>query len=373
MQIKAILIMSLLLTNCAKSAKDAQILWQQPTKLPADGTQANLGVAGGLVGLLNGQLLIAGGANFPDGLPWDGGKKTYQSRAYLYHIEADQLILNKEFSLAEEIAYSANYSDGTFLYSAAGENKDGASDQVFRFSLDAQNELHRDTLAPLPLPLTNAGLVVIAEQLFLVGGENADTVSDKVYVLNIQEKAWKTFLTLPYPISNAVVVSNNKDRFYIAGGRKRNLNAKSDMYNELFEVDLQNKTISTIGKLPLALAAGTGVYMHDQVILFGGDDARTFHQVEEAIAKINNTEDPVQKDSLIVAKNSLQANHPGFGQQVIAFDIKAKQWRDLEKINGQSPVTTTAVLSDDLILIPSGEIRAGVRTDQILIGRVKVK
>ncbi|MGH2622186.1 MAG: Kelch repeat-containing protein [Sphingobacterium sp.] len=363
--------MTVLLTNCAKLPKNPEITWEQSITLPAEAAQVNLGVAGPMVGVLNGQLLIAAGANFPNGFPWDGGKKAYQKKAYLYRIAGDHLILNKEFALEKEIAYSANYSDGKFLYAAAGENQQGPTNQVFRFNLDTQNVLHRDTLAPLPLPLTNAGLVVDREHLYLVGGENASLVSDQVYVLNPEEKAWKKFLTLPYPISNAVVVSNKKGKFYIAGGRKRNLNAKSDLYQELFEVDLLNKTINAIAQLPVALAAGTGVYWDEHVILFGGDDARTFHQVEEAIGKINTTSDPQQKDSLIAAKNLLQVNHPGFRQQVIAFDVKTKQWKDLGKMNGLSPVTTTAVLSDEVILIPSGEIRAGVRTDQILIGRVK--
>jgi hypothetical protein len=36
------------------------------------------GFAGCFAGLSGGRLLVAGGANFPDGvMPWDGGKKTW--------------------------------------------------------------------------------------------------------------------------------------------------------------------------------------------------------------------------------------------------------------------------------------------------------
>ena len=373
MQKKAILIMTVLITGCVKSPKDTEILWKEPIKLPGVGVQANLGVAGPIVGIINGQLLIAAGANFPNGYPWEGGKKVYQKTAYLYSVAGDQLQLISEFPWVEEIAYCANFSDGEYLYSAGGEDQKGATNQVFKFSLHAQNKLHCDTLPQLPIPLTNAALVAIDAHLYIIGGENAAAVSDKIYILNTEDETWKTYIDLPYPISNAVVVSNKKDKIYIAGGRKRNLNAKSDLYDELLEVDIPSGIITSIAKLPNALAAGTGVYFDDQVILFGGDDAGTFHQVEDALAKINSTSDPVEKDSLIAAKNQLQVNHPGFRQEVIAYDLKGKQWKELGKIVGLSPVTTTAVLKDNLVVIPSGEIRAGVRTDQILIGQVKMK
>ncbi len=373
MQTKAILVITMLITACVKPQDNAEILWGESNKLPAEGSQVNPGVAGPVVGVINGQLLIAGGANFPDGLPWEGGKKAYQRSAYLYTISDNQLHLNSEFALSEGFAYSANYSDGDCLYSAGGEDEEGAIDQVYAYRLNDENRLIRDTLAHLPMNLTNGGLVAIDNHLYFIGGENSEMVSDKIYFLdfNGEEVGWKNYLSLPYPISNAVVVSNKKDKIYIAGGRKKNLNAKSDIYDELLEIDIPSRTIASIAKLPRALAAGSGVYFQDQIILFGGDDASTFHQVEDALAKIGTTSDQTKKDSLIAAKNQLQVKHPGFRKEVISFDIKNKQWKELGQIPDLSPVTTTAVLNDHLIIIPSGEIRAGVRTDQILVGTIK--
>ena len=39
-----------------------------------DGTP-NLGVGGPLIGVLGNRLVIGGGANFPDGAPWQGGSR----------------------------------------------------------------------------------------------------------------------------------------------------------------------------------------------------------------------------------------------------------------------------------------------------------
>ena len=45
--------------------------WQSIDSLPTP----NIGVAGAFSGVHNGAMVVAGGANFPNGMPWEGGKK----------------------------------------------------------------------------------------------------------------------------------------------------------------------------------------------------------------------------------------------------------------------------------------------------------
>lgn len=373
MQNAAILIITMILTGCVKSPHETKILWKESSRLPAEDGKAHLGLAGPLVGVIDDQLLIAGGANFPQDFPWNGGEKIYQRSAYLYSIKDDQIDLKSEMSLATAIAYSATFSDGSNLYTVGGENENGAVDLVYKYRLDAENELTRESLAHLPIKLTNGGLIATDDHLYFIGGENSEMVSDKIYRLQLSADGskWETFLSLPYPVSNAVVVTDKNDRIYVSGGRKKNPNAKSDIYDELIEVNIPSRTVKAIANLPRVLAAGTGIYWHDQIIFFGGDDASTFHQVEEILAQINKTANAIEKDSLMATKNQLQQNHPGFRKEIIAFDLKNRQWKEFGKLPGLSPVTTTAVLHNNLFIIPSGEIRAGVRTDQILIGLIK--
>ena len=53
------------------------------------------------------------------------------------------------------------------------------------------------------------------------------------------------------------------------------------------------------------------------------------------------------------------------------MNLKDEKWQSAAVILGESPVTTTAILYDNTIVIPSGEIRAGVRTNQILSGKMQ--
>lgn len=47
--------------------------WTELPELPE--LPAQLGVAGPFAGVSNDALIVAGGTNFPNGAPWDGGGK----------------------------------------------------------------------------------------------------------------------------------------------------------------------------------------------------------------------------------------------------------------------------------------------------------
>ena len=52
------------------------IQWQVATELPPLENQIkSLGFAGPIAGVIKDKLVIAGGANFPDAMPWLGGRK----------------------------------------------------------------------------------------------------------------------------------------------------------------------------------------------------------------------------------------------------------------------------------------------------------
>jgi N-acetylneuraminic acid mutarotase len=60
------------------------------------------------------------------------------------------------------------------------------------------------------------------------------------------------------------------------------------------------------------------------------------------------------------------AAHPGFSKDVLLYNVQTNKWSKIGTIPFDSPVTTTAFKWGKRIYIPSGEIRAGVRTPHIL-------
>ena len=88
---------------------------------------------------------------------------------------------------------------------------------------------------------------------------------------------------------------------------------------------------------------------------------------------ISNEKDEIKKQELVEQKNKLQMAHPGFKPDVLLYNTVTDEWQKLADIPFAVPATTAAVVWDNCVFIPSGEIKAGVRTPQILLGKIKIK
>ena len=64
----------------AQKSKVKSIQWDIAGVLPSTNGKA-LGFAGPVVGVSNDVLIVGGGSNFPDSMPWLGGKKRYYDDA----------------------------------------------------------------------------------------------------------------------------------------------------------------------------------------------------------------------------------------------------------------------------------------------------
>ncbi|TCV09867.1 hypothetical protein EDC17_103923 [Sphingobacterium alimentarium] len=371
---KKTLFFLLCIVNMGFYVKDQRdrIDWLVGEVLPESNGKKNIGVAGPITGIIDDKLIIMGGANFPDKMPWDGGIKAYQKAYYVYQISADgQLELISTSYNVDSLAYSANVSDQGFIYAVGGERNGLATTDVVRISL-RNEQLVMENLPSLPIALTNGSAAIIKGYLYFVGGENSDLVSKRIYRLNLKSpnEAWEDFVDLPAPVSHSISLAAQDANLIVIGGRKRNTNAKSDIYKTVYSIDVKTKKLNQLPTLPEPLAAGTAVNYKGNLIVIGGDNGETFHQVEQLIADINTSSDEESKNRLIKEKNALQSSHPGFSKKVYQLKQGQQKWELLHLDSGESPVTTTALLKDNLIIIPSGEIKAGVRTNQILIGKI---
>jgi hypothetical protein len=81
-------------TNDMLSDVPPQLQWSVLHSLPvANGHTKQAGLAGPIVGVSQNVLMIAGGANFEDALPWEGGKRSI-SMTFMYYTK----ILTRHFS-----------------------------------------------------------------------------------------------------------------------------------------------------------------------------------------------------------------------------------------------------------------------------------
>ncbi|MEJ8818681.1 Kelch repeat-containing protein [Lacibacter sp. H407] len=351
----------------AQKKQELKLQWTVAAELPVTGNgQTALGFAGMVAGVYSNKLIIAGGANFPDAMPWNGGKKKYYDDVYVYAKKGNRFVLQQQTKLSFSIAYAASYTTAKGIVFAGGENENGLSKNVYLFTINKAT-VTTASLPDLPFAVTNASITAIDNKVYLAGGETAKEASNQFLVLDLNNTAggWKQLPQLPKSVSHTVLLVKGNDLFLI-GGRKKNNNGISDLYSSVFEFNIQTSQWTEKQQLPYALSAGTGAVYQNKILLFGGDKGATFHRTEELIAAINNSKDENEKQLLTEGKAKLQAAHPGFSKEMLAYDIANNIWQVIGTTPYETPVTTTAVQWNDCFIIPSGETKAGVRSPLIL-------
>lgn len=338
----------------------------------------SLGLAGVLAGVSNEMLIVGGGSNFPDGMPWLGGKKRYYDELYVFRKnDPDSLMLSKRSTLPFSLAYAASCSTSKGVIVAGGENEKGVSSKVLLLRWkETVHDVDVSELPDLPVAATNASAVALGNTVYISGGDMGQGVSDLFLSLDLDHigAGWSRLPSLPRPVSHAVMVvqsDGSNDYIYLIGGRRRNPGSKTDFYSSTFRFGLKKRQWEEKRSLPYALSAGTGAALgRGSIILFGGDNGAAFHRTEELILSISHEKDSARKMLLSEEKIRAQSTHPGFCRQVLMYNTKSDEWTSIGCIPGHSPVTTTAVKWDHQVIIPGGEIRAGVRTPNILSAKI---
>lgn len=390
--ITTIILSFILLNNQSASAQRNKesvrdsLLWDTKNELPTPikGTQ-HLGLAGAVIGISNDRLIVAGGANFPNGLPWQGGKKAFHKEIYVAQMGGENQLEWESVRplLPTPLAYSANVPFQNGFITLGGEDYNGAIRRVSNWVWDEKkSNLVESKFPDLPKPLTNATAAVFNNHLYAIGGENQNGPSDAVWFLDLNQKGkgWQNGPKLPLATSHAsAVVQANGDKLqlFLIGGRAKTATGVSDLYNQVLQLNTQegkwiNKSPITIGgqAIPALSAASTIASGSTYILVFGGDDGQIFHQIETYDQKINSAKSEEEKAVLKLKKNGLIENHKGFSKNVLLYNSITDSWTKLEDLP-YSPVTTTAVKWREHIIIPSGEVQPGIRTPTILIGTPK--
>ena len=363
----------------AQSQKVISIEWKTIAELPSFNNQSkSIGVAGPIVGVINNKLIVAGGANFPEKMPWQGGKKAYYNNIAIFQKEKEQVFQEAiQTSLASNIAYAANCSTPFGIVFAGGENELGLSDKVYLLKWDeASNNLLQTKLPDLPVKTTNGSLVCIDKILYFLGGETLVNTTNQFFSLNLNKinDGWTMLPAIPKPLSNTVVVAqylNGQKQIYLMGGRAKQKNGISDFSSDVYSFDIHLKRWDKKKSLPYPISAGTGAVVTEKyILLFGGDRGEQFNKVERTISSINLEKDELRKENLITIKNKLLESHPGFSNEILLYNTQKNVWVSNGFIPFNTSVTTNVVQWGDEIIIPSGEIKAGVRTPIIVSAKI---
>jgi len=365
----------------SQKTKITNVEWKKAAQLQnADGS-LSLGFAGPINGVSNSVLIVAGGANFPDKMPWEGGKKHYSNEIHVLEKTEDGFHWNKKVTntLPEPIAYPGNITTNKGIVYVGGENENGLSNKAFILNWNAdKNKVETKSLPDFPLAITNIALTHSGNIVYAIGGDEAKQSSDLVFSidLNAEKPEWKSLTKLPFALANSVSVIQN-DTIYVIGGRTKTPSGISDLHNITLAFDLKKETWETRanicdGKETTNFSAGAGVAVgNEYILILGGDNGTTFHKIETFLSQIAKASSEEEKMKLIAEKNILNTTHKGFYNAILLYNTHTNKWSKIGELPFLAQVTTTATIWNDKVVLSNGEIKPGIRTPDVMLGTIK--
>ncbi len=392
----------------AKPEKMQELLeWSELPQLPpAEGQETQIGVAGPFAGVHNDALIVAGGANFPASVPWkklpDGS-----SPAKVYHDDIFVLVkageqndwVSTNVKLPRPLAYGVSIStaDGIICIGGTDGKQCYADVFVIKWDPDSKRVSVDTTIVPaMPAPLAFMSGAMADGVVYVAGGQETlkDAAATKhFWALNLSapkpdgeeedEAKWEELDPWPGPARVLPVVAAQSDGLdnciYVFSGRDIMPSKIDHVLTDAYRYNPKKaaseskgwKKLADCGKFtkdsdPISVMAGTGIKSGaNHIVFFGGARGDIHIELAKLGMDIAAETDAARAAALVQKKNLILDSHPGFSREIIAYHTITDTWVKMGDLPRTSQVTTTAVEWGKWIVIPSGEIRPGVRTPQI--------
>ncbi len=397
------------------AAEGSKLTWKALPDLPG-----KLGVAGPFAGAHNGALIVAGGANFPEGVPWRPTAEGYNSPK-VYYDTIDVItpdgdgykVVTSETKLPQVIGYGVSIPTNDGLICIGGEWKENVRDEAAKkyettdhlsakvFMLSHENGgITVDTNFPdLPKATTVASGALVGDKIYIAGGDSGEGATKNFWVLDLAKHGsddfkWEEKKPWAGPARTHLIAASQSDGaadcLYIFSGRMKDESGQWHMLADAHKFNPKTDKWTDIqpkgDTQPRCVMAGTATAIGANSILIFGGDANTqrfitLQGLKEQRAAANQAGNTQAADTLGAELQKIQDEHNGFSRDILIFNTITGKWREFAKFKEDSRsatapgatdqvtigshVTTTAVKWGNSIIIPSGESSPGIRTPNI--------
>lgn len=344
----------------ACGSREPQAAAWEPLPGIAPGTPYGLGVSALYAGTIEGALVAAGGANFPEVPAADGGAKRCYDEIWRLSDGASEWRCIGRLPLPA--AYGATYAVPGGLLLAGGASAQGTLDAVWSLRIAGDSAV----VAPgptLPTPVEQGAAAQRDGVLYLAGGvANGAPVRDLFACdMRAAEPCWRSVAQLPEPLVQPVAFAA-PGRIYIWGGYNP-VEKRAVDYG--YRYDAADGTWSRIagvpdgGTLTGAAAAVVGREGAERLIVTGGVDREIF----TAALRMAPEEGP--------AYLSQPAEAYRFRRQTAIFDAGDERWTELAPMPECARAGAALVATPQGLVLLNGEEKPGVRSPRI--GRINLK
>jgi N-acetylneuraminate epimerase len=307
------------------------------------------GFAWPFAGVSGAALIVAGGANFPDKRPWEGGTKVWYDKVFV--LEKPEGQWRAAGKLKAPIGYGVSLPTPSGILCIGGSDADRHFDEVFTLEWSG-GRVNQPPHSKLPQPVANSCGAVANDVVYLAGGIATPTATkalDTFYScdLRAKQRKWSSLPTWPGRERMLAMAGAHDGAFYLFGGCALKAGADGKPEREWlrdayrFKPGEGWKRIADLPRVAVAAPSPAPV-VNGKLLVIGGDDG----------AQINTP----------------PTEHKGFPRTVLAYHPASDRWETLGEVPF-SLVTTPAVAWRDHIVIPGGEARPGVRSTEVWSAR----
>jgi N-acetylneuraminate epimerase len=329
-------------TTFAAAAQSASLdlKWSQLPPLPD-----RLGVAGAFAGQSGGTLLVAGGANFPDKMPWEGGQKVWHDS--VYGLDKTNGAWQLAGKLPRPLGYGVSLTTQRGVLCIGGSDAERHHAEVFPLRYE-QGKLTTESLPSLPLPLANGAGALVGELACVSGGSEKpgeQSALNRFFALDLQRTAagWREVEPCPGEARILAAAAAWQGSFYLVGGtalRPSNGAVKRNYLRDAWRFT-PGKGWAQLPDLPrpCVAAPSPAPVTGSRLLLVGGDDGSLtgFQPLDQ---------------------------HPGFPRRILALDLAQGRWTEWDGLPA-ARATLPAVQWNGIFVLPSGEMRPGVRSPEV--------
>lgn len=302
------------------------------------------GFAGPFAGVSHGVVLVGGGANFPDKKPWEGGKKVWYDTVFALQPEGEWKVVGQ---LPRPLGYGICVTHRDTVVCVGGS--DAQNHYAKSFLLNWKDgKLVTSSLPPLPKPLANGSGALVGNVLYVAGGQerpDSKTASRSVYRLDLaaSKPKWEEIEPLPGVGRIFPVAASFEGAFWVISGAEliegKDKTVVRRYLKDSYRFD-PDSGWKRIADLPAAVVAAPSPAPSDErgFYLLGGDNGK----------------------QVVTPPNE----HRGFSDTLLRYDSKNDLWIEERKLPF-ARVTVPVVPWKDGWLIPSGEVRPGVRSPEV--------
>ncbi|MFC1601342.1 sodium transporter, partial [Candidatus Sumerlaeota bacterium] len=403
--------------------------WNELPELPpAPGQAIQPGLAGAFTGVHqdpdgvhDDALIVAGGANFPDGLPWsklpDGSspKKIFHRDIYVLLKKGDTY----EWKIAD-VTLQAGYSYGVSistkdgLLCLGGEWREYEGNQVRNFKFDKAFiikhlgegvvEIDEQSIPSLPQAVSAMAGAKVGDHVYVAGGNDGSVETKFFWRLKLPKKEdteapkWEALDPWPgAPRSHLIAATQSdgaNDCFYIFSGRYNDPENGWVFLKDSYKYEPKAATwtrLADVGtnltdKESVCVMAASGIKLGaNHIAIFGGAPGDLFLEVEQELPKqikaLQDAGKTAEAEALTAKKWELYTQHPGFSRDILGYHTITDTWvtlgtvpeSNIDGLVAGSHVTATAVQWGKEIVIPSGEVRPGVRSPKVWVATPKAR